>query len=103
MRKCDDKTLLEQSVLLFESKKGLKQIYVTDDGQFFYTENATSYHCRQKGVAVSIITRNMVIQEKETVKAGISRTEVILPKPELKVEKDTSRKRIKTKKFIKDG
>lgn len=65
--KCQDKKLIEKSAQYFEAKQDLQQIYVTSDGQYFYTENATTYHAQQNSVEVFIITREMAINTQKTL------------------------------------
>ena len=56
---CIDKELIKTSAQYFKDNEDKNEIFVSTDGQFFWTINQSSFHCKTIKTAPSRITRSM--------------------------------------------
>ena len=75
-----DKNLISGAAQFFEANLQLKEIYASEDGQYFYTVSSSNYHCKQRGLKLFRITRAQ-IPKPESKPAPAEPA-----KPELKTE-----------------
>lgn len=55
-----DKKLISGAAPFFEANLQLKELYASEDGQYFNTVSASNYHCKQRGLKLFRITRAQV-------------------------------------------
>jgi hypothetical protein len=84
---CKDKNLIGGSVELFNANRGINEIFVSEDGQYFHSVSASNYHCKQHRLKLFRITRAQLPkpEEKPAPKAKADEP----AKPELKAEAKT--------------
>ena len=52
-----DTKLISGAAPHFEAHPGLKEVFVSSDGQYFHTVSASNYHCKSKGLKLYRVTR----------------------------------------------
>lgn len=62
---CKDKNLIGGSVDLFKANHSIKEIYASEDGQYFHSVSASNYHCKQHGLKLFRITRAQLPKPEE--------------------------------------
>lgn len=86
-----DKKLISGAAPFFEANQQLKEMYASEDGQYFYTVSASNYHCKQRGLKLFRITRAQIPKPEEKPEA-VKTEPAKIPaahepaKPELKTE-----------------
>lgn len=68
--KCSDEKLIKLSAQYFEARKELNEIFVSPDAHFFYSVQASVYHCSNNGTNVTRITRDMLKADKPRAKTS---------------------------------
>ncbi len=77
-----DKKLISGAVQFFEANRTMKEIYASEDGQYFHTVSNSNYHCKQHGLKVFRITRAQAIQQAKPAETAKSEPAI----PEIKTE-----------------
>ncbi len=64
-----DTKLISGAASHFKENAGIKEMYVSEDGQYFHSVSSSNYHCKQRGLKVFRITRAQVKALEEKPKA----------------------------------
>lgn len=62
---CTDKKLISGSVEFFAANLAIKELFVSEDGQYFHSVSRSNYHCKTNGLKVFRIKREQLPTEKK--------------------------------------
>lgn len=66
---CKDEKLISGAFQYFEANRRIKEIYVSEDGQYFHSVSSSNHHCKPRMLKLFRITRAQLPKPEEKPKA----------------------------------